>query len=92
MRKLKICLLSILLTSQTAFTQSEIKLDLGVRAPYSGILIPVDNYKFYQEQRLQNEELKKLALEPVDKENHSLELFFGGLALGVIVAIAFASK
>jgi len=37
------------------------KILMGEKAAYQGILVPIDNYKFYQEQRLVNDKLREEA-------------------------------
>ena len=85
----------ISLASSTARSQSPnetIELDLGVKAPYSGILMPEDHFRYLMTRELEADRLTAYIADPGNKftEETSPLLAIGG-ALLTGLALGFAA-
>jgi len=77
----------------------DILIEQGQKAPFPGVLVPEDSYRYYQSRVLTADELESYVTQPevqVSKERSSaLQIalpFLGGLLLGVIATSALDHK
>jgi hypothetical protein len=73
----------------------EIIISQGAKAPFSGVLVPEDTYRYYQTRELEADSLSKLATESGAASSSTFSLFsafLGGALLGIIGISAVGRK
>jgi hypothetical protein len=91
MRKLRLGLLTLLvfLSMSTSAAEDDVYLQTNERAPFSGYLMPVENYRFCAECDVEKEfykdGMKGIPAEPSLLSGDSIAKFLTGLIIGALV-------
>lgn len=69
--------------------EQDVIIKRGAEAPFTGVLVPEDNYRYYQTRELEADSLSKLVAQPnviIEPENHwgLFTMFLAGAVVGVV--------